>query len=234
MIPKESLRALAEAKGRLATHGWAVLTEMGFTDGEEVDLGLVRAMVGKLGNITARDGSTEIWPVRADTSDSAETFSRRTGPALLHTDAAYQPDPEPLLMLFCVRPADVGGHTRMLTCQDAITGLPENVDAALREPQWRWTPPKVFDTPPDECHPVLSADDRVRWRYDNLDVPETLKTVAWLFSEHIESHPAVIEFPLKSDSILICDNHRVMHGRTSFGDTERLLLRASVKLGPAN
>lgn len=216
---------LAAATAQLGERGWAVMTEAGFTDGRRVDLARVRELTLRFGTPSARDGGAEIWPVRPVSSDPGQTFSQRDGEALLHTDAAYRGAPEPLFALFCVRPALDGGRTRLLTAADAVAGLDRGMLAALRRPVWRWLPPAVFGGPPDRARPVLSGDQEIRWRFDNLDADGALRAIAARFRDHIEGHRRITEFSLVTDGLLVCDNRRILHGRTRFTDAGRLLLR---------
>src|ERR1039457_4598016 len=114
---------LAAAAAALSERGWAGGTCAGFTDGHRTDLVDVRRLACRFGIPSARDGHTEIWPVRPVSRDRGQTFSQRDGEALLHTDAAYRAAPEPLFALFCVRPARDGGHTRLLAAGAALSGL---------------------------------------------------------------------------------------------------------------
>jgi alpha-ketoglutarate-dependent taurine dioxygenase len=222
--------SLSQAGDLLATRGWAVVPSAGFSDGHTADPGAVRAIAQRFGVPSSRDGGIDIWPVRPVSRSATETFSRRAGTALLHTDAAYRPDPEPLFALFCVRPAADGGATRLLAATDALAGLDPRVARELRRPVWRWVPPAVFGGGPGEPRPVLSGGG-ARWRYDNLLASEPRMAVAAAFRDHIEAHRRVATLMLPADSVLICDNQRVLHGRTTFTDAARLLLRVRLVSG---
>ncbi|WP_184727306.1 TauD/TfdA family dioxygenase [Saccharopolyspora phatthalungensis] len=103
--------------------------------------------------------------------------------------------------------------------------LPERTSALLRERIWRWVPPVTFGGAPDIARAVSTGDGRIRWRVDTLDVDEPLRAVASEFDEYLYSHPDAIDFLLPTDSVLICDNERALHGRTWFSDPKRLVLR---------
>ncbi|GIH25050.1 hypothetical protein Aph01nite_33600 [Acrocarpospora phusangensis] len=217
--------SLGAARQRLATQGWTVLPGAGFTDGHQIDHAAVTTIAELFGSPSSRDGGRAVWPVQPATTDPGETFSRRDGEALLHTDAAYRADPEPLFALFCVRPARDGGLSRLLHAADAVAGLDDGILGALRRPQWRWVPPRVFGGERDTPRPVLEPDGAIRWRFDNLDVGSELADVATAFRDHVETHPRLVQLPLATDSVLICDNRSMLHGRTTFADPGRLLLR---------
>jgi alpha-ketoglutarate-dependent taurine dioxygenase len=216
--------SIAGARRQLADQGWTIIHGAGFTDGVDVDLDTVRRIACHFGIPSSRDGG-DVWPVRPLTSDTAETFSQRSGEALLHTDAAYRSVPEPRFGLFCVRPADDGGLSRLLTATDAIRDLDGDLADELRRSQWRWLPPRVFGGQPDGPRAVLRSDGAIRWRYDNLALTAEQRSLAAAFAEHIDTHPRLVQLPLPADSVLVCDNERVLHGRTTFTDRARYLLR---------
>jgi hypothetical protein len=217
--------SITGARRQLADRGWTIIHGAGFTDGVNVDHDAVRRIACHFGIPSSRDGGRDVWPIRPLTSDAAETFSQRSGEALLHTDAAYRSVPEPRFGLFCIRPADDGGLSRLLTATDAIRDLHGDLADELRRSQWRWLPPRVFGGQPDEPRPVLRPDGRIRWRYDNLALAAEQRPPAAAFAEHIDTHPRLIQLPLPTDSVLVCDNERVLHGRTTFTDRSRYLLR---------
>jgi alpha-ketoglutarate-dependent taurine dioxygenase len=220
---------LAAATAALSGRGWGVVTRAGFTDGQRTDVAQVRRLACCFGTPSARDGDTEIWPVRPVSRDRRQTFSQRDGEALLHTDAAYRAAPEPLFALFCVRPARDGGRTRLLAAGAAFSGLDAETVSVLRRPVWRWVPPAVFGGRPDVARPVVSRSGEIRWRFDNLAIGAELRPVAARFRDHIENHPGVTEFMLPTDSVLICRNQTMLHGRTGFSDIGRLLLRVRLE-----
>ncbi len=132
-----SAATLARARRLLSTQGYALLPEAGFTDGRTIDRTAVLGISGLFGRPSSRDGGTLIWRVQPQSTDPRETFSQRSGEALLHTDAAYHADPEPLFALFCVRPAADGGLTRLLGAADAVAGLDSETLEQLRCSMWR-------------------------------------------------------------------------------------------------
>ncbi|MET7483856.1 TauD/TfdA family dioxygenase [Streptomyces sp. NPDC005538] len=226
--PRREPGHLAEARRSLRARGWAYLTEAGFTDGTVVDRRRLLDLARCFGTPSDHDAGAAVWPVRARRSGTADTFSLRTGPAPLHTDAAYSPQPEDVVCLFTVRPAADGGHSRLLPAREAILGLPGGTLAELRSPVWRWSTPGVFRTPERRVagYPVLEGADRMRWRSDNLLSAGRCRD---FFAAHVERHPAVVELPSLPDSVLIVDNRTVLHGRTAFDDPDRLLYRVRLR-----
>ncbi|WP_062347945.1 TauD/TfdA family dioxygenase [Herbidospora yilanensis] len=218
------------AEDGLATRGWVVLR--GAWDVPTHAQAL--RFAARFGRPSARDGGRPVWEVRP--RPLGGTFSQRSGPVPLHTDAQYHPDPEDLVCLFAVRPAADGGHSLLLPARRALAALRARPDgaraeAALRRPQWSWTTPAVFAggraAPP---LPVLTGDltgdlggATVRWRPDNL-VPAEGRAAAETFTG-VLARADPEEVRLTPGDVLLIDNRRTLHGRTAFGDPRRLMLR---------
>ncbi|WP_051760125.1 TauD/TfdA family dioxygenase [Herbidospora cretacea] len=207
----------------LATRGWVVVR--GAWDVPTHAQAL--RFAARFGRPSARDGGRAVWEVRP--RPLGGTFSQRSGPVPLHTDAQYHPDPEDLVCLFAVRPAADGGHSLLLPAGRALAALRARPDGAraetaLRRPQWSWTTPAVFAggraAPPV---PVFSGDT-VRWRPDNLVASEEGRAAAAAFAAALAgAGPAGVR--LTPGDVLLIDNRRTLHGRTAFGDPRRLMLR---------
>ncbi|WP_106239236.1 TauD/TfdA family dioxygenase [Nonomuraea fuscirosea] len=223
------------ARRHLVEQGWAVLrTGLCFADGGAVDHTKILSLARRFGAPSRRDAGREIWPVRPSRTDAAATLSERAGAVDFHTDAAYRSRPEDLVCLFVVRPAADGGLTLLL---DAATvdaelrrhALGERVLAALGEPRWGWRVPEAFSGGPADVSPraaVMPGDGTVRWRGDNLVglTPEQRKVATW-FGSLLKVVPGAVRLEHRPGDVIVIDNHRVMHGRTSFQDAARLLLR---------
>ncbi|GAB1824239.1 TauD/TfdA family dioxygenase [Herbidospora sp. RD11066] len=210
------------------TRGWAVLRGPWDVPTHAEALGFA----ARFGRPSSRDGGRAVWEVRP--RPLGGTFSQRSGPVPLHTDAQYHPDPEDVVCLFAIRPAADGGHSLLLTADEAVTALRRHpgaaaTEAALRRPQWSWITPAAFSggekarrgSPPV---PVLSGTS-LRWRPDNL-VPGSDPAAATFTEVLAEAGPA--EVRLAPGDVLVLDNHRTLHGRTAFADPERLMLRVRV------
>lgn len=215
---------LAVVEAGLQRRGYAVLTGAGFVRRGVIDTSAASELAAWFGRPSTRDGGSEIWDVRPRSTNPADTFSQRAGDAGLHTDAAYHERQEDRFALFCVNPARDGGLTRLLRRSDLIRGLGADLERRLQVPQWRWRVPEVFGGGVSGRLPVLDGET-VRWRLDNLVIPGDLHRSAEAFAGHVESHPMLIQFLLPPDSMLICDNLRVLHGRTTFADPSRWLVR---------
>lgn len=194
------------------------------------DIAAMHALSCEFGVESTRDGGP-LWRVSPRTAGA--TFSTRSGAADLHTDAQYRIDPEPKFILFCIRAADAGGHSVILTAQDVWAGLAEcdlsrSERILLQQPVWSWSTPEEFqDGTGSGYHAVLPRPGWIRWRRDNLQhLSRPMETLADRFHDYLGRHPARQEVGLESGDFLVCDNRRVLHGRTHFADPHRLLLRS--------
>ncbi|WP_194911417.1 TauD/TfdA family dioxygenase [Catenulispora rubra] len=239
---------LVTARRELRDQGWTVVRKLPFLVdgrvrvsgvgvGEEVDRSavLALALAAEFGRPSRRDGGAAVWPVQPAADGNGSTFSVTAGEAGLHTDSQYHANPEPLVCMFAVRPAEDGGHTRLLTAADAASALAKEPDSsnllhALAAPVWQWRVPREFaagDRTVSPASAVLPGDGTIRWRADNVvwrhggPAPQLVARVA----HALDTAPEVRTFPLEAGDALILDNRRVLHGRTSFADPRRLLLR---------
>lgn len=216
---------LDDVEAHLDSHGWAVYTDAGVVRRGKLDDEATTELCARFGEPSSRDGGATLWPVRPRSSDPTQTFSQRAGEAGLHTDAAYRDEPEARFALFCIRPAADGGLTRLLAAAHVELGLDPSLARRLRVPQWRWEVPEVFGGGLSGRYRVLDDDGSIRWRTDNLVIPADLQATAVAFADHLETHRMLVQLLLPVDGVLVCDNRRVLHGRTTFADRRRWLVR---------
>lgn len=220
------------ARNQLAHHGWAVLRGLPLLSHGQADEDRIMELVSMFGTPSTRDGGRTMWPVTPRTNRGDATFSVRSGAASLHTDSQYRRNPEDVVCLFVVRPAADGGHTLLLRTADAVAAVEQHprgrqILKTLVEPRWAWKTPDVFPAEPSFQAAVLAEDGRIRWRFDNLaptlDAQQIL--AAAVFQACIETTTTVRQLRLGSGDLVIVDNRHTLHGRTSFQDPRRLLLR---------
>ncbi|MFC4588598.1 TauD/TfdA family dioxygenase [Sphaerisporangium corydalis] len=222
------------AKDELGRQGWTVLRKAAFLAHGRPDPAAVLRTVACFGRPSDRDGGCQIWPVAPRTTRAEATFSVRTGDAGFHTDAQYHRRPEDVVCLFVVRPAAEGGDTLLLTARDAVAALAREPMArpvldSLSRPIWSWTPPEVFSGPGEAARqapvPVLPGDGTMRWRRDNLArlCPPQARAAAVLESS-LRRAPAV-RIRQRPGDVIVIDNHRTLHARSTFTDLRRHLLR---------
>jgi hypothetical protein len=148
------------------------------------------------------------------------------GHLALHTECAQLLRPPRLILLVCAQAADTGGESLLVDGQAVVAELADirpSALGALSAPRAAY-----FGGADGHFAPVLESLPDGRWhlrlRQDSLA----------RFSPEAEAHlPALrraverntLRLPLTAGQGLLLDNHRVLHGRTSFTG-ERRLLRA--------
>lgn len=195
----------------------------------------VVAYASGFGSVSNRDGGS-VWPVTARVDSG--TFSMTAAEAPLHTDAQYRDDPEDAFVLACVRPACTGGDSVILSVADLVETLAARPDwlalkSVLTAPIWRWRTPAVFGGPSSNTPvPVLNyrgdGSPVMRWRFDNLIRDERYSWAAEIVAHVAATHPSTKLLRLEAGQVLVCDNTTVLHGRTAFTDSRRMLWRVRV------
>lgn len=228
---------LRDARDLVRERGWAVLRDLPFVAGGRGDEGAALAIASAFGVPSSRDGGTAVRRVAPAPLGDGTTFSSWRGAAGLHTDSQYHSVPEPLVCMFVVRPAASGGLTRLLSADDAIAAVAGRPDgdellALLAQPIWRWRMPQEFaadPTRPQDSPPtaVLDGEGTIRWRSDNLapGLPAAQRAAAHVVGRCFDEAAGAIALRLDAGDLVIVDNRRVLHGRTWFADSRRLLLR---------
>lgn len=188
----------------------------------------------------------DVTPRRSLPLGHVPTISETDHEALLHTDSAYQDIPERYVILYCVRSAsDGGGQSIVLDCNKLLTALRETADGNACESILSKceVPIKVPDTfvarngvPEITNARLLGTRPLMRYREDliedgyrllGLAMPVDIRWALTVLQSTITNTPKW-QFSLRPDDILIVNNHNVLHGRTAFTDTSRLLLRLRV------
>jgi alpha-ketoglutarate-dependent taurine dioxygenase len=188
-----------------------------------------------------------VWSIKSQASNSPlKTFSEHNFTAPLHTDSQYREQPERYIGMFSYRQAACGGgYTYLLDfkkviekMQNTLTG--QNLIKFLKNEEFPIAIPTVFQTDPTKkfIWSKLISDKpikpMIRYRYDTLKAGLSLleRDKYQVFEENLNLLDSYIDnsrerqiFLLKEQEILLLDNHRLLHGRSGFFDTDRLLLR---------
>ncbi|MGV7208350.1 TauD/TfdA family dioxygenase [Oxalobacteraceae bacterium A2-2] len=214
------------------------------------------AIALSLGFPTSTDQRTRrvAWDIRARPGSAGQhrfvTFSERVGNADMHTDSSFYPMPEEQFLLYVVRAARCGGGASLLIDVDDIhaelqrTGAGRAAFALLSEAPVPFRVPSVYAASEEqvevELAPVferLGQTLAMRWRYDAilkglaarpaLDTP-ALRAALELLNEVIEQHVPRFHQQLADDTLLWADNRRTLHGRDTYIDPERHLIRIRI------
>ena len=206
-----------------------------------------------------RKVSNVLWDVRPKkgvTSDSL-TFSGQMTNADLHTDSQFFPIPERLTMFYSVQCAQCGGGVSKFCSSDeliaALSATPEGAESYdfLREND---VPFQIYDPYFSDSHNlrdgvdtlvflgrVFGSDGSIRYRREVIDhglrskkvaLPSNLQCSLREISACLEKRIRPVEHLLATDSLAICDNFRVLHGRSAFSDPNRHLIRVRMAKDP--
>ncbi|GAA2496117.1 hypothetical protein GCM10023100_47010 [Actinocorallia cavernae] len=143
-----------------------------------------------------------------------------------HTECAQLLHPPRLLLLACARTADAGGESLLVDGRAVLAELADSHPAALEA----LSAPRAayFGGADGHFAPVLESLPHGRWRL-RLRQDSLAR-----FSQEADAHLPALRRAVERNTTrllladgqgLVLDNHRVLHGRTSFVG-ERLLLRA--------
>jgi hypothetical protein len=214
------------------------------------------AIALSLGFPTSTDQRTRrvAWDIRARPGSAEQnrfvTFSERVGNADMHTDSSFYPMPEEQFLLYVVRAAQCGGGSSLLIDVDDIHAELQRTEAGratfalLTQAQVPFRVPSVYAASEEqveiEMAPVfarLSETLTMRWRYDSilkglaarpdLDTP-SLRAALALLNEVIEHHAPRFSQHLPDDTLLWADNRRTLHGRATYTDPARHLIRIRI------
>ncbi|TFW25577.1 TauD/TfdA family dioxygenase [Duganella callida] len=194
------------------------------------------------------------WDVKARPELGADgrfvTFSERVGSADMHTDSSFYPMPEEQFILYVVNAAQCdGGHSILIDSDavyDALHRTPEGAAAfaLLSSAKVPFRVPAVYAAGDDEVEvfealvfgPPTRAGERftMRWRYDSIrkgmaarpDMVSTeLEAAVETMHRVAEQEAARFMEQLPNDTLMLADNHRTLHGRTTYTDERRHLIR---------
>lgn len=199
-----------------------------------------------------------LWDVKARQLPEGyfATFSEHSERAELHTDTQYYSQPEDYFLLYTIRSAKCGGGKSILCNGYEIkerlleTAGGKEALKILSTHLFPFRIPTTFtqkgtvDAIETTLAPIFSEQAEqpfIRFRYDtlekgfkarpDLDTPEARQALRML--DHvIENKVNVLNYYLYDDSLLLCDNHTTLHGRTSYLDSQRHLIRVRMSKNP--
>jgi alpha-ketoglutarate-dependent taurine dioxygenase len=197
------------------------------------------------------------WDVKARPVTGADsrftTFSERVGSADMHTDSSFYPMPEEQFILYVVNAARCdGGHSLLIDGEDIYQTLQQTDAGRAAYDILRTTPvpfrvPAIYAAGDDQVEVFTAtvfgpptrpgARFTLRWRYDSimkglaarpdLDTPALRGAIEVMNEVAEHTAPRFME-QLPSDTLLLADNHHVLHGRTTYEDERRHLIRIRI------
>ncbi len=208
-----------------------------------------------LGRPTATDRIERriVWDIKARgaalKAGHVPTFSEHAYEADLHTDTQYFPEPERYLLLYFVKPAACGGGVSQLRDMRCLKSQLERTEEGcwaldvLSRQELPFRIPTTFTATasPDTVEVTFARifGDRpgIRFRTDTLerglaafpeyDTPEIRKALTILQAE-VDNQTLRLDAYMEADSVLVINNHEVLHGRGAFTDHGRHALRIRI------
>lgn len=205
------------------------------------------AISEKIGQAISHDGQNSIiWDIKNNPkSDSLiKTYSEHNHEAQLHTDSQYSAYPEDFFGLLTLKKAQCGGgRSLLLSLMDILSELrklPDSlkIEKILRESDYPFIVPNVFKKNYSKnlefnFGPILRSNE-IRFRVDTIE-----KAIAnrpdLCTKQQIEAYQALKGVILKSKNtkyfyledrdLIFINNKTMLHGRESFTDSQRHLLR---------
>jgi alpha-ketoglutarate-dependent taurine dioxygenase len=184
------------------------------------------------------------WPIESsyELNKPGITFSQTNEEAYLHTDSQYSLNPEKYFGLFCIRKARDNGGISILVQGDEII---ERISSKFGEEiidllgvDYPFRIPTIFTSiqNPDVAeinYGPIYKDHQIRYRRDTLQegirlserkiTPDQIRALK-IIDEAIEESTKYSYLLNDGDAIFV-NNYRMLHGRTSFSDKNRLLYR---------
>lgn len=233
-----NISLLNEALGR---DGYIVVHSNEVTEKKILDIQI--KLSSALGELSEHNPGKKdyLWKIASSPSSSELiTYSEHNSEAELHTDSQYRMVPEQFFSLSCVNEATCGGGMSILLDSNKIlTTLKEEIPTSHFKALHSNFPiiiPDVFREP-NSTHistPIFGKQVQFRFRYDTIlkglkKLGYTKNSIEWeafdMLWNHICKSEHIETFYLKKGDILFIDNHRMLHGRTAFTDSNRLLYR---------
>lgn len=185
-----------------------------------------------------------VWEIKPKSSISMiNTFSEHNKAAPLHTDSQYRNRPEKYMALLVFSQAEcAGGETILLDFRQVLKELRQSnfgrqmIEFACQK-TFPIAVPTIFQTQDKTEYiysSLISNIPLIRYRYDTLKTGLKLIKRSYVkdFDEKLQAFNDLIHRSRYCSSLLLnngeaifVDNHRMLHGRSSFLDSNRLLLR---------
>lgn len=191
-----------------------------------------------------KDPLTLIWDIKPDLNAAKGfvTHSQRSDEAYFHTDSAFCDVPEDLFCLYTLRPAQQGGESFFLHMDEILKILRSSsrgrhLENVLRTKPFPFTVPEVFKKHQNKHEYNLGCildGETIRYRDDVINfevsqnpaiIDQEQKEALAFLKCCIEQAPNKVTLKLETDDLVLVDNKRMLHGRTSFEDQRRHLVR---------
>ncbi|MEM1327394.1 MAG: TauD/TfdA family dioxygenase [Bacteroidota bacterium] len=236
-----------EIKNHLEETGYVLVRDfpIGKTNTYELFQNLCTAIGHPIGHDKA---GTIIWDIKSKPPSSDRfgviTYSEHNHEADLHTDSQYSEYPEDYFALLTLKKAACGGGlSYLLSVADIVSELNESADGKkvldiIQTTKYPFIVPNVFkkksgDTPEFNFGYLLKGG-KMRFRVDtiqkalNYDASFCTPEQIWAFDylvHLVRNTQHTRRFHLEPGDLIFINNKTMLHGRSSFTDYDRHLLR---------
>lgn len=193
----------------------------------------IETLLEPLGTLIPQYGGKRFWEVKA--SHPGEGTSIGDQAISLHTELVEFPKPPEYIALYCIKAAPQGGDLILFDSARFIRQLSASEKSRLSQCEMTFA---VEDTIGDQYGslefnaPILSqSNDRWILRFDQDFIDEETDPHIRSFQRRLAyvAKQEQVSLRQKEHSLLIWENGRVLHGRTGFDSSERLLWRCCIK-----
>lgn len=196
------------------------------------------------------DPNSLVWDIRAVKNSNSiyQTHSELSAEADLHTDSAFSDNPEDYFCLLVLRKAMCnGGASILLSAEQFVSELRKEEKGARTEEILRTKPfpfsvPSIFaknaEGRPEYSTGLILKDEHIRFRSDSIEnatqtFPSSIdaeQREAFAVAKRILADTPLTEtLMLEPGEVIIIDNKKILHGRQSFEDENRHLLRIRLR-----
>jgi len=236
-------------RSALDSTGWILISnfteKLGGADVEKAFLSLCKV----IGNPIAHDRvGTIVWDIKTrekgEDGSGVITYSEHNHEADLHTDSQYSKYPEDYFGLLTLKRASCGGGASyLLSLKEILKQLRSTADGrihvnTLSNTKYPFIVPNVFrlgeGAQPEFNYGPILRDSEIRFRIDTFEkallaAPEicTVEQIeAFEYLKNlIRTTKSTQTFFLETGDLLFINNKTMLHGRSSFNDPGRHLLR---------
>lgn len=228
--------------------GYVIIRNYGL---DTSDVGILserfQALCESIGDPVAHDSNNSIvWDIKSNPNSVSfiKTYSEHSHEAELHTDSQYSYYPEDYFGLLTLKKAECGGGiSYLLSLKDILTEFRSNdengkFEKILREKDYPFVVPNVFKKSNDDRReynfgPILRPNE-IRFRVDTFE-KAIAENPEFCSEEQVAAYQAlkktiltsskIEKFFLEERDLVFINNKTMLHGRSSFTDSNRHLLR---------